>query len=169
MFLSGIVAFSLTVVVFASCSFYSVAWIDESGNAFEAEPGLYTCKYTDGSAPFTGPKNFIDALAVISLVVALVSGTLATLAVGSYAANLSFKIKNPGVSSCGFMLAAISQVPTYAVLIGAACDYRYAGDCKIITNGWVNVGAIVVWIIASCFSRSMVGTPRQSGSGQGSS
>ena len=146
----------MTCVVFASCKFYSVAWIDETGRAFDAEPGLYSCKYADGDVPFTGPLNFIDALAVISLVCGLVSGVLATLAIGTYAANLSFKIKNPGVSSCGFMLAAISQIPTYAVLIGAACDYRYAGDCKIMTNGWVNVAAIIIWVVASCFSRSMV-------------
>lgn len=119
------------------------------------------CKYVDGSAPFPGPTNFIDALAVISLVVGLVSGTLATLAIGTSAANLSFKIKNPGVASCGFMLAAIGQVPTFAVLIGAACDYRYAGDCKIMTNGWINVAAIAIWIIASCFSRSMVAAAPQ--------
>lgn len=143
--------------MFASCSFYSVAWIDETGAVFEAEPGLYSCKFTDGSAPFTGPKNFIDALAVMSLCGGLIAGTLATLAIGTNAANLKFKIKNPGVASCGFMLAAICQVPTYSVLIGAACDYRYAGDCKVISSGYINAAAIVVWIVASCFSRSMVG------------
>mmetsp|Transcript_5898 Transcript_5898/g.13996 ORF Transcript_5898/g.13996 Transcript_5898/m.13996 type:complete len:175 (-) Transcript_5898:70-594(-) len=160
-FLFGIVGFSLTCVVFASCSFYSVAWIDETGATFDAEPGLYVCKYTDGDAPFTGPKNFIDGLAVLSLVAGLISGTLATLAIGTSAANLKFKIKNPGVASCGFMLAAVCQIPTYAVLIGAACDYRYEGDCKVLSNGYMNAGAIVVWIVASCFSRSMVGNAQQ--------
>ena len=158
----------MTCVVFASCSFYSVAWIDENGTAYEAEPGLYVCKYTDGSAPFTGPKNFIDGFAVLSLVAGLISGTLATLAIGTSAFNLKFKIKNPGVASCGFMLAAITQVPTYTVLFGAACDIRYAGDCKVISNGIINAAAIVVWIVASCFSRSMVGKRQESGGNSGS-
>jgi len=161
-FLLGIIGFSLTIVVFASCSFYEAKWIDETGASFEATPGIYTCKYADGSAPFTGPLNFIDTFAVISLVVGFVSGTLATLAIGTRAFNLKFKIQNPGVSSCLFMLAAIGQVPTYAVLIGAACDFRYAGECSITTNGWTNAGAIVIWIVASCFSRSVVGTASQS-------
>lgn len=160
--LSGIIAFSLTITVFASCSFYEATWIDETGTTYTATPGVYSCKY---AGDFAGPKNFIDALAVISLVVGLISGTLATLAVGTSAFNLKFKIKNPGVASCGFMLAAIAQVPTYSVLIGNVCDFRYAGRCKILSTGFINAAAIVVWIIASCFSRAMVGKAQQNSSG----
>lgn len=165
MLAAGIVGIIITIVVFSSCSFYEAIWTDENGQIFEATPGIYACKYSDGSSPFNGPKNFIDGLAVLSLVIALISGILATGAIGTFGFMLKFRIKNPGISSCLFMLAAITQVPTYVVLISAACDYTVEGDCKILTTGFVNIGAIGAWIIASCFSRSVVGANQNGGSG----
>eukprot|EP00980_Cylindrotheca_fusiformis_P028257 scaffold22589_cov138-Cylindrotheca_fusiformis.AAC.20 len=164
-FLIGIIGMSLTIYVFSSCNFYEASWIEDDAQMFNATPGIYVCKYADGSEPFAGPKNFIDGLAVIALVIALVSGIIATVAIGTFAFHLKLRIKNPGVSSCLFMMAAIAQVPTYVVLISAACDMRYDGECKIVDTGFVNVGAIIVWIIASCFSRSVVGAGQSSGGG----
>jgi hypothetical protein len=165
LFATGIVGISMTIYVFSSCNFYEATWTDENEETFDAAPGIYVCKYAEGSAAFSGPKNFIDGLAVLALVIALISGVVATAAIGSFGFMLKLRIKNPGISSCLFMLAAITQVATYVVLISAACDYRYDGECKIVTAGFVNIGAIGVWIIASCLSRSVVGANQSGGSG----
>jgi hypothetical protein len=164
LFATGIVGISLTIYVFSSCSFYEATWT-ENAETFDATPGIYVCKYAEGSAAFNGPKNFIDGMAVLALVIALISGVVATAAIGSFGFMLKLRIKNPGISSCLFMLAAMTQIATYVVLISAACDYRYDGECKIVTAGFVNIGAIGVWIIASCFSRSVVGVNQSGGSG----
>jgi hypothetical protein len=164
LFATGIVGISITIYVFSSCSFYEATWT-ENAEIFDATPGIYACKYAEGSEAFTGPKNFIDGLAVLALVIALISGVVATAAIGSFGFMLKLRIKNPGISSCLFMLAAFTQIPTYVVLISAACDYKYDGECKLSSAGYVNIGAIGAWIIASCFSRSVVGANQSGGAG----
>jgi hypothetical protein len=54
------------------------------------------------------------------------------------------------------MLATLCHGVTYVVLIGAACDYRYKGECQILTTGYLNLGVIGACLMASCFPRLVV-------------
>ena len=112
--LAASAALGLAIYVLVSCEFYEVVWNDNGAQMIDT-PGLFACKYSDEELP----KNTMDFIALIALFVAISVGSISTLALASFYFKWKFRVKNPGLSSCLYMLAVVCHGVTYVVLIGA--------------------------------------------------
>ena len=152
--LLGCTAGGLALYVLCTCEFYEVAF--NYGNKNRAnlkQPGLFVCKYHGGDRSFNGPTNGFDMLTAVSGFAGPFFGLIATFLVCNSYRKCFCKAKNTKFSSCLFMLATVFQGLTVLVLVSAACRDEHDGDCSLMRNGYLSVGAAVTWFLASCFAR----------------
>ena len=111
----ALIAFGLAIYILVSCDFYEVDWVKD-GIAQSNTPGIYSCKYAGDDSL---PTNAMDYIAVIALLMAIICGVISTLALASFYFKWKFRVKNPGFSSCLYMLSVFCHAVTYTVLIGS--------------------------------------------------
>jgi hypothetical protein len=160
--LLGFVAGGLSIYVLCTCEFYQVSWKNANNKQRTASPGLFLCKYYDGPrGTFNGPTNGFDMFATVAGFAGAIFGLIATSIVFSSYWKCFCKIKNTAVCSCIFMLATVCQGLTLLVLVSEACNVEQNGECKLLTNAWISVGAAATWFIASCFAREIASGGQQ--------
>ena len=125
--LAASAALGLAIYVLVSCEFYEVVWNDNGAQMIDT-PGFFACKYSDEELP----KNTMDFIALIALFVAISVGSISTLALASFYFKWKFRVKNPGLSSCLYMLAVVCHGVTYVVLIGAVRKTSVTRTCFYI-------------------------------------
>ena len=150
--LFGCASAFLSIYVLSTCDFYEATWTSNDGDATLTEtPGLFLCKVYDSDQhpKFTGPTNGFDIGALIGGFGGAICGTVATLLV----IRSWFRSQSTAFSGCLFTMAVILQGMTGIILISGPCGEAYEGTCKLLTNGWLSIGAAGGWLLASLFNR----------------
>lgn len=134
--LAASAALGLAIYVLVSCEFYEVVWNDNGAQMIDM-PGLFACKYSDETAQEL-PKNTMDFIALIALLAAISVGSISTLSLASFYFKWKFRVKNPGFSSCLYMLAVVCHGVTYVVLIGAVRKTSVTRTCLFTFEGYIS-------------------------------
>ncbi|KAG7336753.1 hypothetical protein IV203_028169 [Nitzschia inconspicua] len=173
--LFALVGLSLSIYVLIVCDFYEVTYDSTisgttTGGRVTERPGLFNCKlYNTGiQGTYVGPRDGVDIFATLCGFLAPIIALPATVVLYSShwkfpqwcccccGGGDKFRIKNIALSSCLFMGATFVQPFTILVLESKACQESHNGECRLLLNAWLSVGAAISYFLASCFNREMM-------------
>jgi hypothetical protein len=143
------------VFVFWGCEFVHIKWeddyYDEQNHSFATTTGVAHCKVF-GLWSFGGPTNGIDSLAAWGSFLAPIAGLCGIINLSTSfwkcCCNCccSFSLKTVAAM---FGAAFIAQILTLLVLVAPACSDEYNGECTLLWNGWVSIGASIAWFLCT--------------------
>lgn len=156
----ALLGLGLSSYVLAVCEFYEVTYTNSNGRQVTEQPGLFNCKYYNGrQGTYVGPVDGVDFFAALSGFLAPLIALPATLLLFSshwkFPCCPELRVRNIGLSSCLLMGATLFQPFTILVLESKGCQESHNGECRLLLNAWLSVGAAVSYFLASCFNREM--------------
>lgn len=159
---SGLASGAIAIYVLASCEFYEVIWTTDNGRTRTDDPGLLLCKYigNDKNPEWDGPTNGFDMVSLIAGFGGPVVGLIATAMVFNSYWKCLCRVQNTALASCLFMMAVLLQGLTTLAIFSGACREGYDGECTLLRNAWLSVGAAGGWFLASCFNRETAPKPQ---------
>mmetsp|Transcript_107629 Transcript_107629/g.160986 ORF Transcript_107629/g.160986 Transcript_107629/m.160986 type:complete len:176 (-) Transcript_107629:253-780(-) len=160
----GLASIAASAYVLWNCEFYEVVFNDETGTSQMETPGLFACKYI-GDELFEGPTNPFDMMTTVCGFLAPFVGMMALiLTINSYWKCVIKCKKDSAAPSCLYMMAVLAQGATALVLVTKACREEQAGECKLLTNGYISMGACGGYFLTSCTARNIAagyGEPKE--------
>jgi hypothetical protein len=157
----ALLGLALSIYVLTVCNFYQVTYTNANGQRVTEQPGLFNCKYWNGrQGTYIGPTDGVDMFAAIIGFVAPLIALPATVIL--YSSHWKFpccrpdlRFRNVGLSSCLLMGATMLQPFTILVLESKGCQESHHGQCRLLLNAWLSIGAAICYFLASCFNREM--------------
>ena len=148
----ALASIAMSIYVLWECDFYEVKYKNQRVQT----PGLFNCKYFGDEDGFTLPTNGFDMMTTVCGFLAPCLGMIALiLTVNSYWKCVVKCNKNSHAPSCLYMMAVLAQGCTALVLVSYSCREENGGECKLLTNGYISMGACGAYFLTSCTARNI--------------